>query len=115
MTRSRVLQLLAVLLVSATATAGSAFAAYPPIKGPAPKAKCSISTIVNRRVAVLCNAGAVRAGKPCAVRVKTVIVARGKVGKGGRYFTRFTVKTLLARGTRINFLVEGKTVATLRV
>jgi hypothetical protein len=115
MTRSRVLRLLVVLLVCAAATAGSAFAAYPPGKGPAPKAKCSISTIVNRRVAVLCNAGAVRAGKRCAVRVKTVVVARGKVGKGGRYFAQFTVKTLLARGTRINFLVEGKTVASLRV
>jgi hypothetical protein len=115
MTRSRVLQLLVVFLVSAAATAGSAFAAYPPGKGPAPKARCSISTIVDRRVALLCNAGAARVGKGCSVRVKTVVVARGKVGKGGRYFARFTVRTLLARGTRIHFLVEGKTVATLRV
>jgi hypothetical protein len=121
MIRSRVRQLLivaaAIWLVSAAATVGSALGAYPPGpgKGSVPKAKCLISTIVGRRVAVLCNAGATRVGKRCSIRVRTVVVARGKVGKGGRYFARFTVKTLLARGTRINFVVEGKTVATLRV
>ncbi len=62
-----------------------------------------------------CNAGKSRVGRRWSILVRKTIVARGKVGKGGRYSTRFTVQTLLARRTKINFLVEGKTVATLRV
>ena len=80
-----------------------------------PRVRCSIGSIVGRSVAVSCNAGKSRAGKRWAILVRKTIVARGKVGKGGLYSTRFTVQTLLARGTKINFLVDGKTVATLRV
>ena len=80
-----------------------------------PRVRCSIGSIVGRNIAVSCNAGKSRAGRRWAILVRKTIVARGKVGKGGRYSTRFTVQTLLARGTKINFLVEGKTVATLRV
>jgi hypothetical protein len=43
------------------------------------------------------------------------VVARGKVGKNGKYVTRFTVPTLLTRGTMVIFLVNGKIFAALRV
>jgi hypothetical protein len=106
---------IAIASAAAAATAGSAFAAYPPIKPKPPRAKCSISTIVDRRVAMSCNAGKARAGKRCAIKVKKTIVARGRVAKNGRYSARFIVPKLLMRGTTILFMVEGKTVATLRV
>ena len=112
---SRLLIPAVVVSVFVAAAAGTARAAYPPGPGPAPKAKCSISTIVNFRVAVSCNAGKAFAGKPCSLKVRTKIVARGKVGKDGRYATRFTVSTLLTRGTKIVFAVGGKTAATIRV
>jgi hypothetical protein len=119
MSRSRIRQLLvaatAISLLSLSAIAGSAHAAYPPGKPLPPRVRCAISTIVDRRIAVSCNAGTARAGKPCSITLRRTIVARGKVGKDGRYFTRFTVPTLLTRGTTILFLVEGKIVATLRV
>jgi len=119
MTRSRTRQLLvaatAICLLSLSAIAGSAHAAYPPGKPLPPRVRCAISTIVDRRIAISCNAGTARAGKPCSIALRRTIVARGKVGKDGRYFTRFTVPTLLTRGTMIFFLVEGKIVTTLRV
>ena len=120
MSRSRIRRLLvaatAISLLSLSAIAGSAHAAYPPGKPPPPpRVRCAISTIVDRRIAISCNAGTARAGKPCSIALRRTIVARGKVGKDGRYFTRFTVPTLLTRGTMIFFLVEGKQVATLRV
>ena len=105
----------AISLLSLSALAGSAIAAYPPGKPVPPRVRCAISTIVDRRVAVSCNAGRARAGKPCSITLRKTTVARGKVGRDGRYFTRFTVPSLLTRGTMIFFLVEGKTVATLRV
>jgi hypothetical protein len=96
------------------AASGSALAAYPPTKPP-PRATCSISTIVEHRVAVSCVAGKVRAGKSCSLVIKKSVVARGRVDKNGRYFARFAVKTLLTRGTRIVFVVQGATAATIRV
>jgi hypothetical protein len=102
---------LAVCLVTASSTR----AAYPPGGGTRPTAKCSISTIVNRRVAVSCNAGKRLAGRRCSLKIRASIVARGKVGKDGRYAARFTVPRLLTRGTKILFLVDGKTAATMRV
>ena len=118
-TEQRSAQLLvAVAVVSGIILAlgfGSARAAYPPGGGSAPKAKCSISTIVNRHVAVSCNAGKKLAGKRCSLKIRTRIVARGKVGKDGRYAARFSVPKLLTRGTKIVFLVDGKTAATMRV
>jgi hypothetical protein len=114
-TASRLVVPAVVLSMFLTAAAGTARAAYPPGPGPAPKAKCSISTIVNFRVAVSCNAGKALAGKPCSLKVGTKIVARGKVRKDGRYAARFTVSRLLTRGTKIVFAVGGKTAATIRV
>jgi hypothetical protein len=119
MTRSRIRQLVvaatAISLLSLSAIAGSAHAAYPPGKPVLPRVRCAISTIVDRRIAVSCNAGKARAGKPCSITLRRTTVARGKVGNDGRYFTRFTVPSLLTRGTMIFFLVQGTTVATLRV
>ena len=80
-----------------------------------PRVRCSITTILGRQVGVACNAGPPRAGKRCSVQVKRTVVVRGTIGKDGRYSTRFTVPTLLTRGTTIIFLVEGKVVATLHV
>jgi hypothetical protein len=116
MSERRLLRLVvAAGVLAAFLAAGMAQAAYPPGGGSAPKAKCSISTIVNRRVAVSCNASKAQVGKRCSLKVRTSIVARGKVGKDGRYAARFTVAKLLTRGTKIFFLVEGKTAATVRV
>ena len=119
MIRSRFRQLTiaatAISLLSLSTIAGSAHAAYPPGKPVPPRVRCAISTIVDRRVAVSCNAGKARAGKPCSIAVRKAIVARGKVGSDGRYFARFTLPSLLTRGTMIFFLVQGKTVATLCV
>jgi hypothetical protein len=95
--------------------AGGALAAYPPHKGPLPKAKCAISTIVDRRVAMSCNAGTPRAGKPCSFVVDRSVVARGRVARNGRYSARFTTPTLLRRGTHILFVVQGKTLVSVRV
>ena len=121
MTGRRLLRILAtgtaIYLLAASAPAAPAFAAptaYPPGKPPPPHARCSISTIVDRRVAISCNAGRARAGKPGAIRIGGTIVARGTVGKDGRYFARFKLRARLIRGTRIQFLVGGKVVATLR-
>ena len=123
MTGRRLLRILAtgtaISLLAAGAPAAPAFAAptaYPPGKPPPPpRARCSISTIVDRRVAISCNAGRARAGKPGAIRIGGTIVARGTVGKDGRYFARFQLRTRLIRGTKVLFLVGGKVVATLRV
>ena len=80
-----------------------------------PRVRCLIYSIVGRHVVMSCNAGKVRAGKRCAIAVRKTIVARGRVGKDGRYFARFMVPSRLTRGTMIFFLVEGKQVASLRV
>jgi hypothetical protein len=108
----------AISLLAAGAPAVPARAAptaYPPGKPPPPpRVRCSISTIVDRRVAISCNAGRARAGKPGAIRIGGKIVARGTVGKDGRYFARFQLRSRLVRGTKILFLVGGKVVATLR-
>ena len=116
----RLLRLLAVACATAVlcALAGvtSALAAYPPGKPKpgVPRATCRISTIVDRRVAISCNAGRVRAGKLASIKIGNKVVARGKVAKTGRYFARFTLRTRLTRGTRIQFLVAGKIVASIR-
>jgi hypothetical protein len=109
--------LVAVAGVSVLAAAvglSSALAAYPPKPKPLPRVTCRISTIVDRRVAVSCNAGRARAGKRVAIQIGKKIVARGVVAKNGRYFARFTLRTRLTRGTRIRFLVAGKLAATIR-
>jgi hypothetical protein len=94
--------------------AGSALAAYPPIPPKPPRAKCAISTIVDRRVSIICNAGRLRARHRAAIRIGTTIVARGLVGKTGLYVARFRLRKRLTRGTLIRFLVDGKIVATIR-
>jgi hypothetical protein len=106
----------ATVLLAVTAGVGSAHAAYPPKPKPKPlpRATCRISTIVDRRVAIACNAGRVRAGKLASIKIGKKIVARGRVAKNGRYLARFTLRTRLTRGTRIRFLVAGKIVATIR-
>lgn len=120
MSAGRLLHLLAVACATATlaATAGvsPALAAYPPGKPKpgVPRATCRISTIVDRRVAISCNAGRARAQQRAAIMIRKKIVARGKVAKTGRYFARFTLRTRLTRGTLIRFLVSGKIVATIR-
>jgi hypothetical protein len=106
-------------LVAACATAfavavGSAHAAYPPIPPKPPRAKCAISTIVDRRVSILCNAGRVRARHRAAIRIGKTIVAHGLVRRDGFYLARFRLKKRLTRGTLIRFLVDGKIVATIR-
>jgi hypothetical protein len=93
---------------------GSALAAYPPTKPPV-KAKCFISTIVERRVAVSCTAPKANAGKSCSLVIKKTVVARGKLNKNGKWLARFFARTLLTRGTTITFLVQGATAATIRV
>jgi hypothetical protein len=107
--------LVVVLAVAVLAVAGVARAAYPPVPPKPPRARCSISTIVDRRVAIICNAGRVRARKPCAIRIGTQTVAHGVVGRTGLYVARFRLRRRLTRGTRIHFLVQGKLVATIRV
>ena len=53
---------------------------------------------------------------PSALRIflKT-IVARGTVGTNGKYSARFNVTSPLTLGTRIFFLVNGKTLTSVRV
>jgi hypothetical protein len=120
MTDGRLRRLLAIVGATAVLAAGagvsSAPAAYPPKPKPKPlpRATCRISTIVDRRVAISCNAGRARAGKLASIKIGTRIVSRGKVAKTGRYLGRFTLRTRLTRGTRIQFLVAGKVVATIR-
>jgi hypothetical protein len=106
----------AVSLLVAAAGAGSANAAYPPKPKPKPlpRVTCRISTIVDRRVAIACNAGRVRAGKRASVQIGKKIVARGIIPKTGRYLARFTLRNRLTRGTRIRVLMAGKLVATIR-
>jgi hypothetical protein len=111
----RVVGSVAASLLVIGGTAGVALAAYPPVKGPAPKAKCSISTIIDRRVAMSCAAGKVRAGMPATFIVKKKVVARGRIARDGRFAARFTAPTLLTRGTNILFNVQGKTLFTVRV
>ena len=96
------------------AFAGAALAAYPPVKPKPPRARCAISTIVDRRVAIVCNAGKARARKACAIRIGSKTVAHGVVGRDGGYVARFTLRSRLTRGTLIRFLVAGKIVATIR-
>ena len=113
--RRRLAAVISITVICAAVSAGAALAAYPPKKGPPPRAKCSISTIVDRRVAMSCNAGAARAGKKCAFVVNKKVVARGTVAKDGHFSARFTAPTLLTRGTRILFVVDGKTLVSVRV
>ena len=93
----------------------AALAAYPPLPPKPPRARCSISTIVDRRIAILCNAGKARARRRAAIKIGTRIVAHGLVGRNGLYLARFTLRKRLVRGTRIQCLVERKIVATSRV
>jgi hypothetical protein len=105
------------LLAVAAAVAFPARAAptaYPPLPPKPPRAKCAISTIVNRRVSIICNAGRLRARHRAAIRIGKTIVARGVVPKTGLYVARFRLKSRLTRGTLIRFLVDGKIVATVR-
>jgi hypothetical protein len=113
MTMRRLAVAAAALAVLAFATS-SALAAYPPVKPKPPRARCAISTIVDRRVAIVCNAGKARARKPCAIRIGLKMVAHGVVGRDGRYIARFTLRSRLTRGTLIRFLVAGTVVATVR-
>lgn len=104
-------------MLVAVALAVSALAAptaYPPVPPKPPRAKCAISTIVDRRVAIICNAGKVRARKRCSIRIGARIVAHGVVGRNGLYVARFRLRSRLVRGTRIRFVVAGKVVATIR-
>jgi hypothetical protein len=103
-----------VAFVVAGAASGSALAAYPPRK-PTVQAKCFISTIVERRVAVSCAAGKGNAGKSCSLLIKKNIVARGKLDKNGKWLARFFARTRLTRGTTITFRVQGATAATIRI
>jgi hypothetical protein len=88
--------------------------AYPPVPPKPPRAKCAISTIVDRRVAIICNAGRLRARHRAAIRIRKTIVARGVVGTTGVYVARFRLRQRLTRGTQIQFLVDGKVVARVR-
>ena len=112
MTVRRLVVIAAALAV--LAFAGAALAAYPPVKPRPPRARCAISTIVDRRVAIVCNAGKMRARRPCAIRIGLKTVAHGVVGRDGRYVARFTLRSRLTRGTLIRFLVAGKIVTTIR-
>ena len=62
-----------------------------------------------------CFAGKPKAGHSAAFEIKKQIVARGKVSKGGTFSARFLVAKLLIRGTIIEFVVDGKRVAGVRV
>jgi hypothetical protein len=103
------------LALAATLGARSAHAAYPPLPPKPPRAKCAISTIVDRRVSIICNAGRVRARHRAAIQIGKSMVARGTVPKTGLYVARVTLRKRLTRGTLIRFLVDGKIVATIRV
>jgi len=104
---------IAICLVAA-AGASSALAAYPPVPPKPPRAKCAISTIVDRRVSIICNAGQTRWRHRAAIRIGTTIVAHGTVGRTGLYVARFTLRKRLTRGTLIRFLVDGKILTTIR-
>ena len=95
------------------AATGSALAAYPPTKPPV-KAKCFISTIVERRVAVSCAAPKASAGKSCSLVIKKTVVARGKLNKNGKWFARFFARPADPWHDD-TFLVQGATAATIRV
>jgi hypothetical protein len=82
---------------------------------PTTRVACSVGSIVGRRVTVSCTAGTVRAGKPCSLKVRQTIVARGTVGANGKYAARFNVASPLTRGTRIFFVVAGKTLTSVSV
>ena len=84
------------------------------MRPPPPRTTCRISTTVDRRVAISCSVGRVRARKRYAVQIGRAIVARGTVATNGRIFARFTLRTRLTRGTRIRYLVAGRLVATIR-
>jgi hypothetical protein len=112
--RVRILLVVAAAIVAIAAAARVALAAYPPVPPRPPRARCRISTIVDRRIAIICNAGQARARKRCAIQIGTKVVVRGVVRRNGLYVARFTLRTRLTRGTRIRFLVEGKVVAALR-
>ena len=119
MTLGRPRQLMVAVIASAAlaATVGvsSALAAYPPVPPKPPRARCAISTIVDRRVSIICNAGRVRWRHRAAIQIGKAIVARGIVGKTGLYVARFTLRRRLVRGTLIRFLVDGKVVTIVRV
>jgi hypothetical protein len=104
----------ALSMLAALCAAEVARAAYPPVPPKPPRAKCAISTIVDRRVAIICNAGRPRARHRAAIRIGTTIVSHGVVGKTGLYVARFRLRKRLTRGTLIRFLVDGKIVATIR-
>jgi hypothetical protein len=106
--------LVAACALAFAVAADAALAAYPPVPPKPPRARCSISTIVDRRVAIICNAGRARARKPCSIRIGRRIVAHGVVNRTGVYIARFTLRSRLTRGTLIRFLVAGKIVATIR-
>jgi len=114
--RSRLLLLAAAAAATLAAAlwAGSALGAYPPVPPRPPRARCRISTIVDRRIAIICNAGLARARKHCSIQIGSRTVVRGVVGRNGLYIARFLLRTRLTRGTLIRFLVGGKVVATVR-
>jgi hypothetical protein len=95
--------------------ADAAPTAYPPVPPKPPRARCAISTIVDRRVSIICNAGRVRARHRAAIQIGKTMVARGTVPKTGVYVARVTLRKRLTRGTLIRFLVDAKIVATIRV
>jgi hypothetical protein len=96
-------------------SASSALAAYPPVPPKPPLARCKISTIVDRRVSIICNAGRARARHRGAMRIGKTIVAHGLVGQTGVYVARVRLRKRLTRGTLIRFLVDGKILVTIRV
>ena len=65
---------------------------------PPPRTTCRISTIVDRRVAISCSVGRVRARKRYAVQIGRAIVARGTVATNGRIFARRTLRSRLTPG-----------------
>jgi hypothetical protein len=104
----------AAVMLAAAVAVRPAVAAYPPVPPKPPRARCAISTIVDRRVSIICNAGRLRARHRAAIRIGKTIVARGVVGRTGLYVARFRLRRRLVRGTLIRFLVDGKIVATIR-
>ena len=62
-----------------------------------------------------CFAGKSKTGHPAAFEIKKHVVARGKVAGDGTFTARFIVAQLLIRGTIIEFFVDGKHVAGVRV
>jgi hypothetical protein len=82
---------------------------------PTTPVSCSIRSIVGRNIAVSCTAGTARAGKACSLKIRLTIVAKGTVTRTGKFSTKFTVASPLTQGTRILFLVSGKTLTSVRV